>query len=53
MYLFQYKRTKSRFDFAMKADHGTVDFPFGRRAKPSLVHIHNYYDLSNGVVIFV
>ena len=30
----------------------TVDFPFGRRAKPSLVHIHNYHDFSNGVVIF-
>ena len=51
MYLFQYKRTKSRFDFAMKADQVTVDFPFGRRAKPSLIHIHNYHDFSNGVVI--
>ena len=34
-------------------DQVTVDFPFGRRAKPSLIHIHKYHDLSNGVVIFL
>ena len=34
------------------SDQVTVDFPFGRRAKPSLIHIHKYHDLSNGVVIF-
>ena len=35
-----------------ESDQVTVDFPFGRRAKPSLIHIHKYHDLSNGVVIF-
>ena len=31
----------------------TVDFPFGRRAKPSLIHIHKYHDPIAEVVIFV
>ncbi len=31
-----------------QADHGTVDFPFGRRAKPSLIHIHINHDLFRG-----
>ena len=30
------------------SDHGTVDFPFGRRAKPSLIHIHINHDLFRG-----